>query len=533
VRQDASTSFKESQMRMSTARHVRWSRRRLAASTAAVVSVLAVTACSGGLTTGASSSKGRALPTGARAIVDSAPYAHGSWNYDAVDLDSGKTLYAQNENQLNFLGSTTKLFTVGTYYDEVGADATLQTPVYATGQRSGTNLGGNLVLVGSGDFILGSRGVLNGELEWTEPDHVYAYASPPVKPVAANPLAGLDRLAAEVKASGISSVSGDVLVDDRLFDAYETKEGVLTSVMVNDNLLDILVNAGSAAGQPVTVGTIPATGYFSVVNHATTSAAGGQSTLSASLAPDNTVTITGQLPVGSPQQDLAQFAPSPAGYARALFIEALRRAGVTVTADLKTPTGTLPTDSAYRDADKVASLTSPPASVLTKLVTEISHNRGAETLMCLLALKAGSKDCSTGMSTIVATVAKAGLQPGTVEIYDGEGSDPSSATPAAMIAWLSWLRSQPFGAQLREGLPDINHDGSILVKSGLSARPELGPQPALFVAAGQAGYVTTAKGKDVAVALYALNATYPSVADGLLKDLPATEQVLREIQQAN
>jgi D-alanyl-D-alanine carboxypeptidase/D-alanyl-D-alanine-endopeptidase (penicillin-binding protein 4) len=120
-----------------------------------------------------------------------------------------------------------------------------------------------------------------------------------------------------------------------------------------------------------------------------------------------------------------------------------------------------------------------------------------------------------------------------VAIYDGVGSDPSSATSAAMVQWLTWLRSRPFGAQLRQGLPDVSHDGTILAKSGLSARPEIGPQPALFVAAGQAGYITTKKGKDLAVALYALNARYPSVADGLTKDLPATEQVMREIQQAN
>jgi serine-type D-Ala-D-Ala carboxypeptidase/endopeptidase (penicillin-binding protein 4) len=510
--------------------------RRTALTVAAVAVVgLGVGACSSSaLSPGASGSTGRQLPKPARDIIASAPYAHGSWNYAAVDLDRGRPLYTQNQDQLNFLGSTTKLFTVGSYYDEVGGDATLETPVYASGTRAGGALTGNLVLVGSGDFILGSRGVLQGDLQWTDPDHIYAYASPLVKPVAANPLAGLDRLASQVKASGITQVNGDVLVDDSLFDAYQTKEGILTSIMVNDNLLDILVTPGAAAGQPVTMATIPTTGYFSVVNQATTSAAGGQSTLSAALGADNKVTITGQLPLGSPQQDLAQFAPSPGNYARALFIEALKRAGVSVETNLVTPVGNLPGAAAYTAANKVASLTSPPASVLTKLVTKVSHNRGSETLMCLLALRGGSKDCEDGMLTILSTVAKAGLTPGTVALYDGEGSDPSSATPAAMIQWLTWLRAQPFGAELRAGLPDIDHDGSILVKSGLSARPQVGPnQPALFVAAGQAGYIRTAKGKDVAVALYALNATYASVADGLLKDLPATEQVLREIRDAN
>ena len=166
------------------------SRTVLLATAVAAVTGLTLAACSAAPEAPA----GRALPSGARDIIASAPYAHGAWNYDVVDLERGKTLYAQNENEMQFLGSTTKLFTVGSYYDTVGADATLETPVY----RSGANL----VLVGSGDFILGSRGVLQGELQFTDPDHVYAYASPLVKPVAANPLAGLDRLAAQVKASG-------------------------------------------------------------------------------------------------------------------------------------------------------------------------------------------------------------------------------------------------------------------------------------------------------------------------------------------
>jgi hypothetical protein len=33
--------------------------------------------------------------------------------------------------------------------------------------------------------------------------------------------------------------------------------------------------------------------------------------------------------------------------------------------------------------------------------------------------------------------------------------------------------------------------------------------------------------------LYALNASYPSVAVGLTKDLPATEFVLKQIQRAS
>ncbi len=495
-----------------------------------LLGVLLVGACASTPTT----SSTPALPSEAQAIINSPQYAHGYWSWDVVELGSGKTLFASNENKLNFLGSTTKLFTVGTYYEEFGADSTVETPVYATGTRSGGSLTGDLVLVGSGDFILGGRGVLDGQLQYTEPDHVYAYAIPTVKPVAANPLAGLEKLAAEVKAAGITAVNGDVLVDDRLWNPFTTKEGVVTSIMVNDNLLDVLINPGANVGDPVRMDTIPKTQFFTVDNQATTAAAGGQSTLTATLGPDNRVVVTGQLPQGAQQQDLAQFAPSPAAYARALFIEALRRAGVTVGAPLQAAAANLPPDSAYSGANKVASLTSPPTSVLTKLVTKISDNRGAETLLCLLAKKAGSRDCdSGGMPVVISKFAKANIDPGTVNIYDGEGSDPASATPAAMTRWLTYIHGQSFAALFKAGLPDVDHDGKIMAKSGLSARPEIGPMPAMFVAAGQAGYMTTASGKDTVVALYALNGTYRTVADGVDQDLPNTEKVLNQIQRAS
>jgi serine-type D-Ala-D-Ala carboxypeptidase/endopeptidase (penicillin-binding protein 4) len=72
-----------------------------------------------------------------------------------------------------------------------------------------------------------------------------------------------------------------------------------------------------------------------------------------------------------------------------------------------------------------------------------------------------------------------------------------------------------------------------MVKSGLSARPENGPMPPMFVAARQAGYMTTASGKDTVVAVYALNGTYPTVSEGVDKDLPDTEKVLNQMRRSS
>src|SRR4051794_15882795 len=47
------------------------------------------------------------LPPDMMAIVNSPEYAHGDWHWEAQELGTGKTLFARNENELNFLGSTT------------------------------------------------------------------------------------------------------------------------------------------------------------------------------------------------------------------------------------------------------------------------------------------------------------------------------------------------------------------------------------------------------------------------------------------
>ena len=142
------------------------------------------------------------LPSDAETIIDSPTYDNGSWNYLAVDMETGEEVWSQNADRLNFLASTTKLFTGGTYLDTFGPDHTLETPVYATAAPVAGELTGDLVLVGAGDVILGSRNVLDGDLQWEFPDHVYAYATPLATQVEADPLAGLDELAAEVVGLG-------------------------------------------------------------------------------------------------------------------------------------------------------------------------------------------------------------------------------------------------------------------------------------------------------------------------------------------
>ncbi|MBV9357783.1 MAG: peptidase S13, partial [Chloroflexi bacterium] len=101
---------------------------------------------------------------------------------------------------------------------------------------------GNLVLVASGDLALGGRNALEGEGRFdqsfsaTTIDHVYGDLAPTAAPPPGDPLAGLDSLATQVAASGVSSVTGDVLIDDRLWETGPGHEAPIPPIFVNDNI---------------------------------------------------------------------------------------------------------------------------------------------------------------------------------------------------------------------------------------------------------------------------------------------------------
>jgi D-Ala-D-Ala carboxypeptidase 3 (S13) family len=78
---------------------------------------------------------------------------------------------------------------------------------------------GNLVLVASGDFSFGLRDQPDGTLAYNNfpvIDHNYADTGAPGPTLLPNshPLAALDELAAQVRATGIRRVRGNVVIDD-------------------------------------------------------------------------------------------------------------------------------------------------------------------------------------------------------------------------------------------------------------------------------------------------------------------------------
>ena len=290
-----------------------------------------------------------------------------------------------------------------------------RTPVYRAGTLSGDTLEGNLVLVGSGDLSFGLREQPDGSLYSGEPARPRPQLRDGRLPGAVeppgDPLAALDELARTVKAAGITRVNGDVAVDDRLFTPHTYPDGLISPIWVNENLIDIEVTPGAGAGQATTIDWRPKTASYTVETQATTIDAKQTTSLEVTEPTPGHLVVTGTIAAGNTPTLVVKEITDPAAFARTAFIEALQRAGVTVTA---TPTGPnpvalLPAKDSYPAADKLGEHVSATLAAYVKLIMKVSYNRGADLMTCLAAVKTGSTDCEEGLAAEVDTATALGV----------------------------------------------------------------------------------------------------------------------------
>jgi len=508
-----------------------------------------VAGCNFGLNSAAPHAAGP--PEAARSIMKQPPYDTARWLYYVADRDSGEVLLSQRPDEMVFTGSTAKLFTIGTLYDTIGPDTRLTTPVYASAPPVDGLLRGNLILVASGDLALGGRGAMQGRVDQafdaTAVDHVYGDMGVDTRKVDDDPLAGLNDLARQVAAKGVRTIEGDVVIDTRLWQTSSGHEGPVPPIFVNDNILDIDVMPGQA-GQLATVQLTPATTAFAVKSEVSTVAADKPASIDVSVDPANprNLVVRGAVPEGKPQLTIYRV-PDAATWARTLFIEALNRAGVLVTAPPFGPnnTGALPPADSYAVDRQLAALQSPPLNAFGKMILETSYNTGANAILCLLASKAGSKDCTDGLRTVRAAVEKAGLDSDAVVLTDGEGAYPASTTPKQITEWVRWAAGQSWGKAFIDAQPVLGETGTlagvganspakgkITAKTGTVAAGDPITGRVLFNVQSLAGYMQTDGGRNLVFAVAMSGATYPDVPTGIRQANDDVGMVAAALQQS-
>ncbi len=382
-------------------------------------------------------------------MIDAPEFRHAHWGLLIVDMDSGETLYERSADKLFAPASTTKLYSVAAALDELGADFRFETPVYADGQvDSDGHLHGNLVLVASGDLTMGGRTDDAGHIAFVDSDHTYANFSRTADLTRPDPLAGLNELARQVAASGIKHIAGNVLVDDRLFDAAHgtgSGPGRLTPIMINDNLIDVRI-LPTTPDHPAKAEWRPQTSAVRVDVQVETVRAEDATRVDIESPIEDVVIVHGQIAAESRPLVRIYEVADAASFARSLLIEALRRAGVDVQASpLETnDEDELPDEEDYPGLARVAVLKSPPFSESAKLILKVSHNLHASTLPLLLAARHGERSLAAGLHRQHDFLAKAGIDVGAISFGGGAGGDRADyTTPRVTVQLLRYMATRP------------------------------------------------------------------------------------------
>lgn len=443
------------------------------AACAAAIALLLTAGCVGGASSTSDTGAGSAgvdyrgvpgLPDAAIETMNQPQYAAGRWSISVEDLDTGETLVDLDGDKMAEPGSFVKTYSVGGAWVEWGPDHTVITPVKQSGSVVDGTLAGDLVLVGTGDLTMGGRTKPDGTVDFTNLDHNDANPLPGATLTDEDPLAGLDELAAQVRAAGITAVAGEVIVDDRLF-AGELANEPITPIIINQNLLDVLITPG-AEGEPAVAALTPAVAPWQLVSEVQTVAAGGETDIAdpkVSADDPAKIVVTGTVAADSAPVLKVFVIRDPATFARTAFIEALQRAGVAVAADptAENPEALLADQAAVDALPSVAELESLPFAQEARYVMKISYNRGAQTLVCRLAVEAGDPSCASGMSVLQKIWAEAGLDTLGASLIDGSGLEGNLITPENAVQIQSIMAARPDAERWRDTLPVLGVDGSL------------------------------------------------------------------------
>jgi len=475
----------------------------------------------------------RGLSEGVLKIITAPLYKGSSWGILVKDLESGEVIYELNMDKLFVPASTTKLFTLSAGLDTFGPDYRFQTPIYRRGtvDSEGT-LYGDLILVASGDVTMGGRTIADERIAYTNMDHTDAGMDGIFEAILTepDPLAGLNELTEQVAASGIKYVKGDVIIDTRLFETIPPSAGIArTPMIINDNLIDFIIRP-SRLGESASVDYRPRTIAYQVEAEVDTVSSNKEPQIEITSPSPGRIVLRGEVPEGYQPVIRVYGVEDSASFARTLLIEALERAGVKVEAAPSgiNPSHKLPKNGTYKETERVALLVSPPYAELVKLILKVSHNLGANMTPLLIAVKNGKKTLEEGLAIERDIFRKMGIETEAISISDGAGGDRGDLiSPSAVVQLLSFMHKSPHFEYFYDALPILGVDGSlthfagpdnaargkVFAKTGTLMWGNLLNERPIMIAKGLAGYITTAKGRELAFALYVNNTPMETVDD--------------------
>nr|WP_199157959.1 D-alanyl-D-alanine carboxypeptidase/D-alanyl-D-alanine-endopeptidase [Pedobacter sp. ASV2] len=374
-----------------------------------------------------------------------------------LDANTGKILFAKNEEIGLATASTLKTITAATAFSILGKDFQFQTTLAYSGNitADGT-LKGNLIIGGSGDPTLGSSRYQNKEN------------------------AVLNQWVTAIKAAGIKKIEGSIIGDDSIFGTQTTPEGWVWQDIGNyygagtsglawrENQFDIHLKPGNRTGDAVSIiKSVPETPYVKIVNELKTGSSGSGDNAYAFFPPySNVAYLRGSWGMGISKSGISIALPDPAFDCAYRLQDTLKRLGISISQQATTARLlALNNQAVPAIAQKISTINSPTLSEITFWFLKKSINLYGETLLKTIALKAGKPATTAkGAETEINFWSNKGIDKSALNIIDGSGLSPGDrVTTATMANILFQIQKESWYPDYYKALPEYN---GMKIKSG-------------------------------------------------------------------
>ena len=446
----------------------------------------------------------------------SANVARGRVGIKILSLSSGKVIFENDAEKYFTPASNMKNFTVATAIERLGPNFRFETKAFAAAlpDSSGT-INGDLRILGSGDISV-STAFYNGDY-----------------------YKGVDALVDEIAKAGVKKITGSLVGDLSYFSGFEIPEtwewddlqwyygAGVTALPINDNAVDVKVSP-TRSGQPCDVRILPLAAVFAINNTCTTG--GSDSTLSITKRLDrNVLDVSGKLPAGAKAWEGSIAVTQPAEVFLDLLKERLTARGITVGGESRILPSSVSTPATQTP---IASLLSPPLSVIAAKTMKPSQNMYTETLLWTLG-EEKRRSAGTGISGSSSAIGLAvvkdfltkdvGLTADSVVQHDGSGmSRHDLVTPSAVTALYAYMAKTSKNAQVwRDSLAVGGVDGTLKRRFAgtLVSGNFRGKTGTLDQVSALSGYVRTAGGEELVLSIVVNNVPSSSDRISLIDDI--------------
>jgi D-alanyl-D-alanine carboxypeptidase/D-alanyl-D-alanine-endopeptidase (penicillin-binding protein 4) len=451
----------------------------------------------------------------AETLQSSATARRGLWGIHIVNLTTGETVFAYQQDRFFVPASTAKLFSTALALERLGPGYRFTTSILSTREPDANGrLAGDLRLTGGGDPTLSGR--------------VFPYKK---NAGAGNPLGAIEELADAVVARGVKRVDGDIVGDDTAYvwepypagrsqeDAVWDYGAPVSALTVNDNRISLVVRPGRRAGDPAQIRVSPTLDYFAIENRVVT-VAGGKSNVRVDRSNGSRqLRVWGTIPAGAAPEGRSLAVDDPAQFAAATLWDALIRRGVQVigrpVARHRLPGESAPPRSAAASSGvELARRLSPPLEDILTVVNKESQNLHAELLLEEVGRALGREGSrAAGLEQLGRFLAEAGVPLEEVQMVDASGlSVLDMVTPQAMTRLLAYMDRSENRAAWMNSLAVAGEEGTLSQRfqEDPAAKRIRAKTGTLSHTSAIGGYALTAGGDTFAFAILVNNYAAPA-----------------------